>query len=145
MEALSLFGPVDAILEPIIGYVVLVLLLVNMGTRAFAHQKNVRQADEGDDDAVTRPLVHVVTNVLLLLATFYYMTFEHHAGVVLGTLVLGLFITDYFEFQAFLVQVREGRTPDAPKASIAASVLVLLYIAYQTLFFIVRPFWEQIV
>lgn len=145
MQPLSLFGPVDTVLEPVIGYVVLVLLLVNMGTRLYAHRKTVKQSRDADADDLSRPLLHVATNLLLLTATFYYLTLHHHAGIVLSSLVVGLVLTDYFEFDATLVQIREGREIEPPKASVGASVLVFLYIAYLTLFFLIKPFWNAVI
>lgn len=145
MQPLSLFGPVDTVLEPVIGYVVLALLLVNMGTRLYAHRKTVKESRDAEADDIGRPLLHVVSNLLLLLAAFYYLSLHHHAGIVLSTLVVGLVLTDYFEFDATLVRIREGRDVESPKASIAASVLVLLYVAYLTLFFLVKPFWNAVI
>lgn len=145
MQALSLFGPVDTVLEPVIGFLILGLLLVNMGTRLYAHRKTVKESRDAEADDLSRPLLHVATNLLLLAATFYYLTLHHHAGIVLSTLVVGLVLTDYFEFDATLAQIREGRDVEPPRASVAASVLVFLYIAYLTLFFLVKPFWNAVI
>ena len=145
MQALSLFGPVDAVLEPIIGYVVLLLLLVNMVTRLYAHRRTVKRARDAEADEIDRPLIHVATNLLLVLATFYYLTLYHHSGIVLSALVVGLVLTDYFEFDAALVQIREERDVEAPKASIGAAVVALLYIAYLTLFDVIKPFWNAVI
>lgn len=147
MQPLSLFGPVDAVLEPIIGYLVLVLLLVNVATRLYAHRQavEVSRDPEADEDDVSHPLIHVAANLLLLLATFYYLTFHHHSGIVLSTLVVGLFLTEYFEFDAELVQVREGRDVESPKASLTAAFVTFLYIAYLTMFVYIKPFWNEIV
>lgn len=145
MQLLSLFGPVDTVLEPVIGFVILGLVLVNMATRMLAHRRSERRARDADAEDIGRPAYHVVTNLLLLLAAFYYLTLHYHSGIVLSSLVIGLVLTDYFEFEALLVQVREDRDIEAPKASIGASVLVLLYISYLTLFGLVAPYWNQVV
>lgn len=145
MQPLSLFGPVDAVLEPIIGYVVLALLLVNMATRLYMHRRTVKEARDSAAAEITRPLVHVVTNLLLALATFYYLSLHHHSGIVLSTLVVGVVLTDYFEFDAALVQIREGRAVEAPKASIGAAFVALLYIGYLTLFTYVKPLWDAVI
>lgn len=147
MQPLSLFGPVDAVFEPIIGYVVLLLLLVNMATRLYMHRKTVNEARDAEADAseLSRPLVHVVSNLLLMLASFYYLSFHHHSGIVLSTLVAGVVLTDYFEFDATLVRIREGRAVETPKASIGAAFVALLYIAYLTLFTYVKPLWDAVV
>lgn len=145
MQPLSLLGPID-VLEGVAGFVVLVLLLVNMGTRWFAFRKYGKQATEDDDrETIDRWLPHDVTNVLLVLSAFYYLTLHHHGGIVLSTLVLGLVITDIFEVEARAVEMRRGVPADKPKAAVAASVLALLYIAYLTLFSLVKPFWTAII
>jgi hypothetical protein len=65
--------------------------------------------------------------------------------MVFSILFLGVFITDLFEFESRQVEVRNDRPLDAPKGAIAASVLALLYILYQTLFFVVAPVWNAVV
>ena len=145
MQPLSLFGPVDAVFEPIIGYVVLALLLVNMATRLYTHRKTVKEARDAEAEDISRPLIHVATNLLLMLASFYYLSFHHHAGIVLTSLVVGVVLTDYFEFDAALVQIREGRDVEAPKASIGAAFVAFLYIAYLTLFTYIKPLWDAVI
>ena len=145
MQPLALFGPVDALLEPIIEYVLLVLVLVNLATRFQAHRANVRTAREEGPDALTRSTVHQLSNVLLVLGSFYFLTVHHHAGIVLSTLVLGLFITDFFEFEARKVEAEEERPLDSPTASLLASVLVLLYAGYLSVFFLLEPLWNLVV
>jgi len=81
----------------------------------------------------------------LLLASFYYLTLHEHAGTVLSVLVLGLVVTDYFDFEALRVDAREGRRLVSPKASLVASSLVLLYAAYTFLFYLVAPVWNAVV
>lgn len=145
MEPLvKLFGPVDAVLGPYIGYVLLVLLLANIAGRAIEYERIVEQAEEGAD-AVSRHPLRVGTNVLLVVGSFYYLTLHHHGGMVFSILVLGLFLTDLFEFEARKVEARRGIDIERPKGAIAASVLALLYISYQTLFFLVKPYWSAIV
>lgn len=141
----SLFGPIDAILAPYIGYVLLVLLLVNMAGRILEFRRHQDQAESGDWTDLTRHPLRVGTNVLLLLGAFYYLTVQHHGGMVFAILFLGVFISDLFEFEARQVEVRRGLELDRPNSAIAASVLALLYILFQTLFFVVAPVWNQIV
>ena len=145
MQPLALFGPVDALLQPIIEYVLLALVLLNMITRMVAYRSNVEQADEDGADALSRSPVHELSTVLLVLASFYFMTVHYHAGMVLSALVVGLFITDFFEFEARRVEAEEERPLDRPKAALAASVLVLLYAGYQAIFFVIQPLWDSIV
>jgi ABC-type xylose transport system permease subunit len=139
----SLLGPVDA-LRPYVEYVVLALVLLNMVTRLIAHRTHRRQAQRGAE-AVTRHPAHVLSGILLVLGAFYYTTVHHHAGMVLAMLALGVIITDFFEFEARKVEARSERTLERPKAALAASVLVLGYALFQSLFFIVEPIFSSII
>lgn len=141
----SLFGPIDAILAPYIAYVLLALLLVNMVGRILEFRQHQRQAESGDWKNLSRHPIRVGTNVLLVVGSFYYLTVHHHGGMVFSILFLGVFITDLFEFESRQVEVRRGEELDRPFGSIAASVLALLYISFQTLFFIVAPVWNSII
>ncbi len=145
MYALSLFGPIDGILEPVIGFVLLGLVLVNMATRGLAFRSYKGDARDGGADAISRYLPLEATNVALILGSFYFMTLELHAGTVLSVLVLGMFISDFFEFEARKVEARRDVPLEPPNSAIAASVLVLLYAGYQTLFFVIEPLWSAIV
>jgi hypothetical protein len=144
-ELFSLFGPVDTYLAPYIAYILLVLLLVNMVFRAVEYTQHVSQAEEGGADALTRNAGRVATNFLLVVGSFYYLTVEPHGGMVFSVLFLGVFLTDLFEFESRKVEARRGIDIERPKGAIAASVLSLLYIAYQTLFFVIAPVWNGIV
>ena len=145
MYALSLFGPVDGLLEPVIGFVLLGLVVVNMATRGLAFRSYRRQARDGGAEAISRYLPLEATNVALILGSFYYLTLEHHAGMVLSVLVLGMFVSDFFEFEARKVEARRDVPLEPPNSSIAASVLVLLYAGYVTLFFVVEPLWNAVI
>lgn len=139
MEPLQLLGPLD-VLEPYVEYVILAVVIVNLLTRHRAHHYHVRQADDGAE-AITRSGVHEATNVLLVLGAFYVASFDLHGGIVLSVLVVGMVVTDLFEFEARKVEARKGDPLDQPKGAIFASTLVLLYIAYLALFhFIEGPF-----
>lgn len=145
MYPLSLFGPVDGLLEPVIGFVLLGLVLVNIAVRGLAFRSYRTEARDGGAEAISRYLPLEATNVLLILGSFYYMTLEYHAGMVLSVLVLGMFVSDFFEFEARKVEARRDVPLEPPNSAIAASVLVLLYAGYQTLFFIIEPLWNAIV
>jgi hypothetical protein len=145
MQTLAMFGPLDTIVGPYIEFVVLGLLLANMVTRIVAHRSHVNQNNDGGADAMSRSMLHNVTTALLVLATLYYLTWDSYAGLVTGILILGMVMTDFFEFEARLVEARRDVPLDTPKGAIAASVLALLYVAFQTLFFIVEPVWTAIV
>ncbi|MFB6353193.1 MAG: hypothetical protein ABEJ92_03820 [Halobacteriales archaeon] len=140
----ALFGPLDAVLAPVIEPLLLVLVVANMGTRLLAHRSHVRQAAAGADSLSRYPL-HDLANAVLVLASFYYLTVHHHAGLVLSVVVLGTVIADLFEFEGRQVELRQDLGLDRPKAAIAGSVIALAYAAYQSLFFLVKPFWELIV
>lgn len=143
--SVTLLGPVDSVVGPYAEYVVLVLVLANLLTRKLAHDAHVRQAREGGADAIARSPAHVATTALLVLASFYYLTLHHHAGIVLSTLVLGTFFTDFFELEARKVEARNDIPIERPKSALLASTLVVLYAAYISLFFVVEPLWNAIV
>jgi trehalose/maltose hydrolase-like predicted phosphorylase len=141
-----MFGPVDTFVAPVVEYVVLALVLVNMGTRLFAYRSYRKQARSDDhDEQLSRNVVHEASNVVLVLASFYLMTVHHHAGMVMSALVLGLFIADFFEFEAREVELRKGERLSRPNGALTASALVFLYAAYQSLFFLIEPYWSAIV
>ncbi|MFB6128569.1 MAG: hypothetical protein ABEJ47_02285 [Halorhabdus sp.] len=145
MPSVSLFGPLDALLGNNVVYLLFVLAVANVVTRALAHRRHVSQATNGGADAMSRFFPHVISNVLLVLASFYYLTLHHHGGIVTSILVLGLFLTDFFEFEARKVEARRGIDLDRPKGAITASLLVLGYVSYQSLFFVVAPAWNAVV
>ncbi|MEF8869207.1 MAG: hypothetical protein V5A85_11870 [Haloarculaceae archaeon] len=141
----SLFGPIDTLLAPVIEYLLLGLLVVNMVGRGIEYSQHVSQAAEGGAEAIERNALRVGTSFLLIVGSFYYLTVQHHGGMVFSVLVLGLFITDLFEFESRKVEARRGIDVERPKGAIAASFLALLYIGYQSLFFLVAPFWNAVV
>lgn len=143
--SVALFGPVDQLLAPYIDFVLLGLLLVNMAGRALEFRQLKQQTEEGDWTDMTRHPLRFGSSLLLVLGSFYYLSLHHHAGMVFSILVLGIFITDLFEFESRQVEVRQGWELERPKGSIAASVLALLYILFQTLFFVVEPVWSAVV
>lgn len=153
MTEFELFGPVDSVLGSsltgeilVVEVVLLGLLLANMAARAWAHNRNVSQVErtrnadgDGDeetepDEAISRHPVHVLTNMLLVLGAFYYTTLSHHAGMVASVLVIGVVLTDIFEFESRKVEARRELDLDRPKAAVAGSLLALVYLVYVTLF-----------
>ena len=141
----SLFGPVDALLAPYIEYVILVLVLVNIGARALEYRSIKKEVREGGVEAVSRSAARVATDILLIVSAFYFTTVEYHAGMVLSMLVVGLVLTDLFEFESRLVEARRDLEIERPKAAIAASVLLLAYSAYTSLFFLVKGIWNSVI
>lgn len=151
MAQYNIFGPIDAVLGgPVVEGVLVIeallfaLVVVNFVTRRTAYRRHVSQAEEGAE-AVARWPVHELSNGVLLLGSFYYMTLAHHPGLILSTLVVGLFITDFFEFEARKVEARRDIDLDRPKGAVFASVLVLLYAGYQAVFFLIEPLWASII
>jgi hypothetical protein len=142
--SVTLFGPVDTYLAPVIGYVMLVLVVVNVAARGIEYDRIVDQAEEGAA-AITRHPLRVATNFLLVVGAFYYLTVDRHAGLIVSLLVVSLFLTDFFEFEARKVEARQGLEIDRPWSAIGASSVALLYVAYQTLFFLVKPYWSAVV
>jgi hypothetical protein len=139
-----LFGPLDSLLAPVIEWVILVLVLANLLTRGIAHRTHVSQARDGAD-AISRYLPHQVVTVLLLVVSFYYATVDYNGGIVLSTLVLGMVITDFFEFESRRVEARTDKDIERPKGSVVASLLVVMYAGYQTLFFVIEPLWRAVI
>jgi hypothetical protein len=148
MQPLQFLVPLDALeaIEPILKYVILGLVLLYMVTLFLGHRKHRKQAEDGDDDEeISRFLPHTVTTVLLILASFALLVLEPHAGMVMSVLVLGVFVADFFEYESRRVEARTNRKIERPKAALGASVVALLYAAYQSLFFVIAPIWNGIV
>jgi hypothetical protein len=142
---LSLFGPIDAILHNRVEYVLLVFAVANVMARAVAHRSTVRQAEQGDAEDISRHPALVATHVLLVLSAFYYTTVHYHGGIVISVLVLGMVLSDFFEFEARKVEARNELPIERPKSAIVASLFVLAYAAYISIFFIIKPYWTQVV
>ena len=140
----ALFGPIDSVLAPVIEFVLLVLVAANMGTRLLAHRAHLRQAENGAE-SLSRHRLHEASNLVLVLASFYFLTLHVHAGMVISVIVLGTVIADFFEFEGRQVELRQGWELEPPKGAIVGSMLALAYAAFQSLFFLVKPFWELIV
>lgn len=142
--SVTLFGPLDALLAPYIEWALLVIIVLNLVSRRVAHGAHRRQAEEGAESLSRHPF-HVFTSWGMVLLSFYYLTLEHHSGIVLSTLVLGTFLADIFEFEARKVELREGLGLERPKGALVAATVTLLYIGFLTLFFVVKPYWTQVV
>lgn len=142
--SVTLFGPLDTLLAPYVEHAVLAMVVLNFVSRRVAHGAHERQAEDGVD-ALSRHPFHSFTTWGLVLLSFYYLTLHHHAGMVLSTLVLGTFIADFFEFEARKVEVREGIGLEAPKGAMVAATLTLLYAGFLSVFFVIKPYWTQVV
>lgn len=143
--SVTLFGPIDTYVAPYIAFVMLGLILVNMVGRGLEYRRIAAQAAEGGADAITRHPLRVATNFLLVLGGFYFLTVERHAGMIVTLFVVGVFLTDFFEFEARKVEARQGWDIERPWGAIGASAFALMYIAYQALFFLVEPYWSAVV
>jgi hypothetical protein len=146
MQPLQFLVPLDSLeaVEPYITHVILALVLANMVTRVLAHNRHTDQAAD-DDEAITRFLPHTATTLLLILSSFVYMILHPHGGMVMSVLALGVFVTDFFEFESRKVEARNDLTVERPKSAIVASVLLLLYAGFQSLFFLVKDYWQMVV
>jgi uncharacterized membrane protein len=152
--AYSIFGPLDAVIggSQTMAYVLLGLVLFNIVTRIVSYRHFVSEAEriqesdaEDSVDSLRPHPIHIASNVLLLLGAFYYTSLDQHTGIVVTTLVLGVFITDFFEVESQRVDVRRDLDVEPPKGTIAASLLTLLYVGYLSLFQFVEPLWSAIV
>ncbi len=147
----ALLGPIDVLGEEVIAgvaiieFVLLGLVVVNLLVRALAHRSYVSAAREEGADALSRSVALDVTNILIVLGGFYYITIHVHGGVVFTTLAIGLMLTDFFEYESRLVEARQELPLERPKGALVASTFVFLYIAYQSLFFVIQPLWELVV
>jgi len=147
-----LFGPLDSLMGRagpggvlVIEYVVFLLVLANFVTRFLAHRTHVSQYETGGAEAIERFTPHIAMNVLLVVTTFYYTTLAQHGGVVMSTLVLGLFLTDFFEFESRKVEARRDIDLERPKGSLVAAMVVFLYASYQSLFWVIKGPWSAVV
>lgn len=136
------FGAVGG-LAPVLIYVLLVVVVLNMAGRALEYRRLVDQTEEGAEQLSRHPL-RVATNVLLVLGAFALLLVERHAGMVVSLLVVGVFISDLFEFEAREVEARQGWELERPWSSIGGSTLVLAYVVYQ-IFDQLAPFWEVVI
>jgi hypothetical protein len=146
MQPLQFVVPVGALdaLEPYIAHVVLALVVVNMLTRIRAHSVHQNQVDDGADE-LSRYRPHSLSSIALVLASFAFLIIEPHGGMVMSVLVVGLFLTDFFEFESRQVEARNDMEFERPKGAVAASMLALLYAGYQSLFVFIQPVWNLLV
>lgn len=144
-SSVALFGPVDTFLAPVLIYVLLALVVVNIASRALEYRQITDQADEGEEDEdVSRNGLRVATNFLLVAVSFYFMTVDRHTGMIFSLFAVGIFLADFFEFEARRVEARQGWDVERPWGSIGASMLALAYVVYQILAEFL-PFWNAII
>ncbi|MFB6301747.1 MAG: hypothetical protein ABEH78_02625 [Haloferacaceae archaeon] len=146
MDPLQFLVPVGALeaASPVITYGLLLLALANMGTRYAAHEQYASQAEDGAE-AISRHVPHVVTSFLLVLFAFAFTVIEPHGGIVASVLVVGTLVADFFEFESRKVEARNGMEIERPKSALVGSMIVLAYVAYQSLFFVIQPVWNAVI
>ncbi len=142
--SVAIFGPLDTFLAPVIAYVMLALIIINLIARGVEYNRVTEQAKDGADALSRHPLL-LATDFLLVLGAFYYLSVERHAGMIVSLLVVGVFLTDFFEFEARKVEARQEWEIERPWGAIGASLFAFLYIAYQALFFLIEPYWGAVV
>ncbi len=130
---------------PILPMVIFVLVLANMATRLLGHRVHKQQAEAGDtDESLDRYLPHVFTTMALVFLTFLFIVYRPVSGMILAIPVVGLLVTDFFEFESRLVEARNEMPIERPKAGLAVSVLVLVYAAYYAFRFLYGPYLDLI-
>ncbi|TQQ82723.1 hypothetical protein EGH24_04560 [Halonotius terrestris] len=130
---------------PILPIALFVLAVANVGTRLLSHRQHEQQAAEGDDDeALDRYAPHVFTNTGLVTMGMLFTLYRPTSGMIFMIPVIGLFVTDFFEFESRLVEARNDMELERPKAGIAISLLVVVYAAYYGLEFLYSPYLDLI-
>jgi hypothetical protein len=145
MDPLQFLVPLGwlAAAGPALPYAIFVMTIANLATRHLAHRRHVDQGEEADSVEAYTP--HVFTNVGLVLLSFVFILVAPVRGTILSILVLAMFIADFFELEARNVEARNDMEIEAPKSSIAASLVVLVWSSYFALFFVVEGIWNQFV
>lgn len=147
MTPLEFLVPIGA-LESVawaLPYAILALVLTTFLTRHQAHKRHKQAADDEGAEALERFTSHVVVSVLLIVACFLFMVVHPHGGMVISVLVLGMVVSDFFEFEARIVEARNDMALEAPKSAIVASLVALLYALYQALFWVIKEPWEAVI
>lgn len=137
-----IFGPIDTLLGPIAEWVLLLLVAVNLVTRhrAHAHHRRLADADsEVDPDEIGHTRPHLLSNLLLVLVSFYFMTVDVHYGTIVSVMAVALVLTDFFETESRRVELRTEQPLERPRASLVLSGILFVYVIYVSLFFIVEP------
>lgn len=146
MQPLQFLVPVGVLadFEQVIPIAALVLVLVNMGTRLLGYRKHRKEVKDGKE-SLSWYTPHIVSSLVLLFVSFAFLVVAPHGGMVLSVLVLGMVMTDFFEFESRNVEARNAMSLERPKAGLVASVFVLLYAAYQALFFLIQDYWNLVI
>ncbi|KDS90229.1 hypothetical protein FK85_18685 [Halorubrum saccharovorum] len=145
MDPLQFLVPLGWLSEvgPMLPYAILVMAVANLATRHIAHRHHVEQGDDGDSVDPYTP--HAFTNIGLLLLTLLFVLAAPVSGTILAVIVITMLIADLFELEARNVEARNDMPIEAPKSSIAASLVLMVFVAYYSLFFLVSGIWNQFV
>ena len=84
------------------------------------------------------------TTTGLVILGMLFTLYKPIGGMILMIPVIGLFITDFFEFESREVEARNDMEFERPKAALGVSVLVLIYAAYYGLQFLYAPYLDLI-
>lgn len=146
MQPLQFAVPIEG-LEAVAGvlpHIVLVFVLITMATRLLAHRRH-RQAVAEGTESLSRFYPHWLLMGLLTMVSFAYLIVSPHDGTITSMFVLATFIADFFEFESRNVEARNGLKIERPKGALTATTFLLLYAAYQSLFFVIAPYWDAVV
>jgi hypothetical protein len=140
MYALQFLVPLGWIetIGPLLPIAILTLVVVNLITRLLSHRKHKQQV-AADDAELDRYPPHVFTTTGVVVLGLLFTIYRPTSGMILMIPVIGLFITDFFEYESREVEARNDMTFEQPKAGIAVSLLVLVYAAYYGLPFLYEP------
>ena len=146
MQPLSFLVPLGWIesVGPIIPLAILALAVANMGTRLLSHRKHRQQAVDSDADSLDRYTPHVFTTTGLVILGMLFTLYKPISGMIMMIPVIGLFITDFFEYESREVEARNDMEFERPKAALGVSVLLLIYAGYYGLSFIYEPYLDMI-
>ena len=140
MYALQFLVPLGWIetIGPLLPVAILTLVVVNLITRLLSHRKHKQQV-AADSEELDRYPPHVFTTTGVVVLGLLFTIYRPTSGMILMVPVIGLFITDFFEYESREVEARNDMTFEQPKAGIAVSLLVLVYAAYYALPFLYEP------
>ncbi|WP_435094195.1 DUF7313 family protein [Halorubrum sp. N11] len=145
MDPLQFLVPLGWLSEvgPMLPYAILVMAVANLATRHIAHRHHVDQGSDGE--SVEPHTLHAFTNIGLLLLTLLFVVAAPISGTILAVIVITMLIADLFELEARNVEARNDMPIEAPKSSIAASLVLMVFVAYYSLFFLVSGIWNQFI
>ncbi|MFQ3476385.1 hypothetical protein HKK80_09020 [Halonotius sp. F2-221B] len=140
MHALQFLVPLGWIetVGPLLPIAILTLAVGNIITRLLSHRKHKQQVEDGEE-GLDRYTPHVFTTTGLVILGLLFTIHRPTSGMILMLPLIGLFITDFFEFESREVEARNDLEFERPKAGIAVSLLVLVYAAYYGLPFLYQP------